>query len=680
VSRFGHRSARLAAALAVGVLLALLPLTPAAAEEATKTSGTEAVVNGPPGSPPVELQYDLYVPAGASASDRRPAVVMTNGFGLSKDAPEVTSMSSFLARNGYVVLAYTAAGFGGSGGCVTLQSIDFDAQGTRQLVDAVLDVRTDVLRDADGDLVLGTVGGSYGGGWQLPYAALDDRVQAAAPGRTWSLLRYSLNPNNRVVPGDPTGFSHQLNDQGVFKLQWTSLFFALGNAQPVQGNGGCPQYKLASGDPATVAGLACPGYLAELCEVYARITATGDATDQGRRLLDRASGASFLDVLGARKLPVLLVQGQRDTLFNPNDALTVYSALRAAGSPAEMIWNWGGHGGYNSRPGECEVYGGGTGAPSASPTGAGLEDCYLTARTLDFFDRNLRGRTGSAPGFSWYRDWVPFAEGADGTFAADEQYGTAPAYPAMPSTVFTLSGTNALVPPGGEVAEGSVRMINPPGGQPASYSETSNFSGPASSPRDPRPPSDQPGQTASFTTPPFPEAVESVGVPRARLQLAHVAPTDLVLFGKVYDVAPDGSAELIHRMVAPARVPSAALAEPVDVNLVGFAHRFEAGHAARLVLSTTDMAYRNNPVADAVTLTTGAGSTFALPLPLPPQALPAAGAPPAAAPAVPRAAATPGGRLPATGADAALTALGGVLLLAALAGARRRARAAAAQP
>lgn len=662
-------------------------LTAAAPGEAvTVTPGTADVVNGPPGSPPIALDYDLYVPAGASAADPRPAIVMTNGFGLSKSAAEVTSMSTFLARNGYLVLAYTAAGFGGSGGCITLQSQDFDAQGTRQLVDAVLQPRTDVLRDTGGQLVLGTVGGSYGGGWQLPYAALDPRVHAAVPSRTWGLLRYSLDPNNLVAPGDPTGFSHALDDQGVFKLEWTSLFYAAGNGQPVGGvppqpqppRTACPEYKVATADPAEAASIpVCPGYLLALCETYTQIVATGDSSADQRTLLDRASAETFLSTIAARKVPVLLTQGQRDTLFNENDALTTYTALKAAGDPVEMVWNWGGHGGYDSQAGECEVYGGGTGAPDPSATGQGLEDCYLTARTLDFFDRHLRGKPGTAPGFAWYQDWVPFAKGADGTYAADEQYGSAPAYPAMPSTTFTLSGGDALVPRGSTVAPGSATLLNPPGGSPSSYSETSNFSGPGSSPQDPRQPYDLPGQFASFTTPPFPAAVASVGVPTAHLQLSHVAPTDLVLFAKVYDVAPDGSAELVHRLVAPVRVPSAALAEPVDIALLGFAHQFAAGHAAQLVLSTTDMAYRNNPAPDVVTVATGAGSTFALPLPAGTVVAPAspvapAAAPPAA-PAAPAAPASARRALASTGADAALPAAG--LLLVALAVAARRRRA-----
>lgn len=85
------------------------------------------------------------------------------------------------------------------------------------------------------------------------------------------------------------------------------------------------------------------------------------------------------------------------------------------------------------------------------------------------------------------------------------------------------------------------------------------------------------------------------------------------------------------------------------------------------------MAYRNNPVADVITLSTGAGSTFSLPLP-PAAAAPAA-VPPAAAPAAapaPPTATAPAGRLPATGALDVLPVLGGLLLLGALA-ARRRA-------
>ena len=129
---------------------------------------------------------------------------MTHGFGLTKDPPEVVSTANFFAAHGYVVLTFTSSGFGGSGGCVSLQSADYDVKSARQLIDQVLEPRKDVLHDRRG-VVVGTIGGSYGGGIQLPLAAADRRIRASVVGRTWNDLRYSLDPNNRVVPGDPTG-------------------------------------------------------------------------------------------------------------------------------------------------------------------------------------------------------------------------------------------------------------------------------------------------------------------------------------------------------------------------------------------------------------------------------------------------------------------------------------------
>ncbi len=87
---------------------------------------------------------------------------------------------------------------------------------------------------------------------------------------------------------------------------------------------------------------------------------------------------------------------------------------------------------------------------------------------------------------------------------------------------------------------GSASFLNPPGGLPPAYTETANFTGPKASPSIPLPPPEQPGQNVSFTSTPFENDFESVGVPSARLRLSHASPQDLIFFGKVYDVAPDG--------------------------------------------------------------------------------------------------------------------------------------------
>ncbi|MGZ4648367.1 MAG: CocE/NonD family hydrolase [Blastococcus sp.] len=560
------------------------------------------VHTGPAGDVRIGLDTRLYVPDSASRHHPQPAILMTHGFGLTKTSAEVVSTARFFAAHGYVVLTYTSSGFGASGGCVTLQSADYDVRSARQLIDKVLEPRRDVRHDRRG-VVVGTIGGSYGGGIQLPLAAHDRRIRTSVVGRTWNNLAYSLDPNNRVVPGDPTGLSHQLDLQGVFKQQWTSLFYALGNTQPAMQSGGCPQAKAASGDPVEIAGAAsCPGYYLPLCRTYEMLTSTGDSDAAGRRLIARASAQTFLDRV---HVPVLLVQGQSDTLFNLNDASATYLALHRRHVPVGMIWNSGGHGGYTSQPGECEAYDG------TLRSVRRMDHCYLSLRSLGWMNHWLRGtRGGRGPGFTFYRDWTRYAgHGAD-----DEQYGAARRFPLRGSVAYRISGSDRLVLPGHPVTSGSVTMLNPPGGEPAAYSETSNFTGPDSSPRSGDvPPQEVDGQFAAFTSAPFRHAFRSVGIPAAHLLMANSNGQDMVFFAKVYDVAPDGSTELIHRLIAPVRVPAAAVGAPVDLRLAGFVHRFAAGHAVRLVLCTTDQTSYNAKVADVLTLSTGAGSTFTLP-------------------------------------------------------------------
>ncbi len=647
-----HRAALITAAAAL-----LAGATSAHAEPVRPSPGTQSfvttdalvpVLDGPDDTHAATIDTRLYVPSGATAASPQPAILMTNGFGLDKTANEITTTATFLARHGYVVLTYTAQGFGASSGCVTLQSRTYDVKDAQQLITKVLQPRADVKKDAKG-AVVGTVGGSYGGGIQANLAETDARIRAIVPARTWSSLQYSLDPDNRVVPGDPTGFTQSLSRQGVFKQQWTSLFFASGNSNPAMGKGGCPQDKLASGDPATVAGLPCPGFPLAVCRTYADLTATGDITEDDRTLVADASGTTEIDRL---TVPVLLVQGQRDTLFTTNDAVSTYTALRRRGVPVKMIWNWGGHGGYDSRPGECEAYDG------TARTPAQMDDCYLPLRTLAFLDAALRGRPDPSPGFTWFQDWTPYG----GSGPADEQYGSAASFPALPSTTFTLSGADALTT--GAATAGSASFLNPPGGVPQAYTETSNQTGPAASPQVPLPPMEQPGQHVDFTSAPFPTGLVSVGVPEAVLRLSHASPTDLVFFGKVYDVAPDGSAELLRRLIAPVRVPAAETGAPVRFHLLGFAHRFAPGHAVRLTLAATDATSYGSKTPDNVTVMTGPGSTFALPGVLATAAPAAAPVSPTVdepVPAVPQLPRT--GGLPGLLPLAAMAALAGVLLV-----------------
>ncbi len=99
------------------------------------------------------------------------------------------------------------------------------------------------------------------------------------------------------------------------------------------------------------------------------------------------------------KAPTLLVQGQKDTLFNLNEASTTYAKLKAQGTPVKMVWQSWGHSGSEPVAGELDF-----GAKS-------LRDSFLGRRFLDWMDHYVRGTSASTgPEFAYFRDWVPYDE------------------------------------------------------------------------------------------------------------------------------------------------------------------------------------------------------------------------------------------------------------------------------
>ena len=137
------------------------------------------------------------------------------------------------------------------------------------------------------------------------------------------------------------------------------------------------------------------------------------------------------------------------------------------------------------------------------------------------------------------------------------------------------------------------------------------------------PPSDAPGTFASFTTPPLAAPADLVGSSKLRLHLsaplaaqtqAADAGGKLVLFAKVYDVAPDGTQKLQNRLVSPVRVGD--VTRPVDVTLPGVVQRFDTGHRIRVVVAAGDLAYAGNLAPQPVTVTTSATQPSTLRMPL----------------------------------------------------------------
>ena len=538
-------------------------------------------VVGPNDDTHCDVVGDLYSPASASPTSPAPAVLTTNGFGGSKD--DQRAMATALAERGYIVLAYSGLGFGGSGCKIELDDPDWDGKAGSQLISflggtkAATDgtVLDDVRLDGPGDPRVGMIGGSYGGQIQYAVAGQDPRVDTIIPIITWNDLAYSLTPNNTDLMTGVTS-----STVGVAKYQWASLFTTIGVADGLDGL----RY-----DPNRVVGT-CPNFDDRVCPGVIEAGITGAPSDTTLGMLRHASVASYIDHI---KIPTLLLQGQADTLFNLNESVATYEALRAQGTPVKLVWQSWGHSGSTPAPGELGKTDGGYAPDDAS----GLT--YEGRVVEQWFDHYLKDAP-QAPrlDFSYFRDWVPYTGGAD------PAYGHAGAYPAGRPQTLLLSGTDTLTTQRSAVQPGTAQFVTPPAGAPTSVTEISGV-GPDV------PLFDAPGTFAQYTSAPLPRDTDVVGVPRATLRLSlpgadaagvlspALRPT---LFVKLEDVAPDGSVTLPHRLIAPIR-PS-RVDRPVDVALPGIVHRFAAGHRLRLVVAAGDAAYRGAALPGPVAITT----------------------------------------------------------------------------
>ncbi|MFE7901370.1 CocE/NonD family hydrolase [Streptomyces sp. NPDC057424] len=591
VSRRVPRS-RAPLALALGAALAAplsLPPPATAADAYTVTPLTFTVQAG---SRACTVDADLYRPAGVDRDHPAPAVLGTNGFGGSKSDGSTDTIGKAFAQRGYVSLIYSGLGFGRSGCLVSLDDPDIDGAAASQLVDFLGGTRaaddgttTDfVTRDAPGDPRVGMIGGSYGGAVQLATAAVDHRLDALVPMITWNDLAYSLDPNNAVgSAGVP----------GVFKWQWTNGFYLIGEGQPLL------QPAL---DPSRFNSLACLHFVTEACRTVHTLNSGSYPPDRTAELLAFAHRVSPVSYLHRVDTPTLLVQGQADTLFNLNEATATYRTLKAQGTPVKMIWQSWGHSGGLSGPaaaGELDLSKG------------NLETSYVGRRVLAWFDRHLRrqNHVDTGPAFAYYRDWIT---------DPDRTYATADRLPTHSRTLY-LSGDGRLVGHRGKVVSGSRGYTN--WLTPTSHSESS-LSGLIGLPDSP--PRDTKGTHLDWTSAPLQRPLDVVGAPRATLKVVSPkaertqdsadAADKLVLFAKLYDVAPDGTRTLVRRLVAPVRVPD--VTKSFTITLPGIVHRYETGHRLRFVIAASDDAYFGNRGIKPVTVVSGPRNTGVLRLPV----------------------------------------------------------------
>lgn len=248
-----------------------------------------------------ELAATVYGPPG---SDRVPAVLMTHGYGGTRD--DVAREATRYAEAGYLVVGYDSRGFGDSEGVS-----GFNGPKEVRDVSALLDWLADrdrVLTTGPGDPRVGMDGLSYGGGIQLNAAAFDDRIDAIVPRMTWHDLVYAAVP------------------QDVIKATWDAAILAVGAPSG---------YGVQSADP-TIHG-PDPRIYGFVVRAAAENRMPDDAREYFR---ERSAPATRIEDIRA---PALLLQGWLDNLLTPNQAIWTHEGLREHGVETGLVLYPGGH-------------------------------------------------------------------------------------------------------------------------------------------------------------------------------------------------------------------------------------------------------------------------------------------------------------------------------------------------
>ncbi|MDF1628565.1 MAG: CocE/NonD family hydrolase [Alcanivoracaceae bacterium] len=243
--------------------------------------------------------------AGTSA----PLVMHTHGFGIQRMDGVVGLYENVIAsglvakslwQQGFWLITWDQRGHGDSEGIINVMDPDKEVRDVTTLLDWAEQNIPRLSRDAVGDIRVGMIGESYGGGVQLLASVKEPRIDAIVPITAWYDLAESL------APGD------------LPKGGWIKVLYLMGD-----------WWNFRKLHP----------YLRE----NFALARDGIITD-GLKQNYASHGLSWYCERGEqRKVDALLVQGFRDVLFDVGQALKTRECLSAAGGEVSLIAQTGGH-------------------------------------------------------------------------------------------------------------------------------------------------------------------------------------------------------------------------------------------------------------------------------------------------------------------------------------------------
>jgi ABC-2 type transport system ATP-binding protein len=515
-----------------GVLLVLAgALTAAVVSSRPAISSLSSMIPGTPeAGTAAGLDVTVYLPETTPA----PAILLAHGFGGSKG--DLNTQARMLAEHGYVVLAYSARGFGRSGGLIHLDAPAYEVSDASKLI-SYLATLPQVSQDGAGDPRVGVAGASYGGGLSLLLGAYDKRVDAIAADITWNDLSQALFPN--AAGGQP----------GVFKKLWAGELFAAATGDSATGGRATGDGATGGRVPANIGG-ACGRFAPDVCTAYQKAARTGEPDASILSLLRTSSPAAVLNRITA---PTLLSQGEQDSLFPLGEADANARGIAANGTPVKVIWRSGGHDGENVTEDLVQS----------------MQDWFdpalLRQGDLDLsFDVVLPRSAISSTGRSVSQD-----------LRVDRGY---------------QSGRTQEVGVSGQAQT----IFAPAGGSPAFVTSVPGLGALLRNPANFSSPQRVPGQVARFGSQPLPSALLLAGSSTVKLDVTAHGATDATLFASAHHLAADRTDRLPAGLVAPIRLTglTPGVARTVTVRLPAVVRNLPAGDRLVLEIATTDMGYQ----------------------------------------------------------------------------------------
>ena len=350
------------------------PGIPAAPAVGSSRAGTiyTVIIPSPLGAGET-ISATVMEPSTLTGGQKYPLVFHSHGFGQSKQTAGgaggvLMDGTQRLLDAGYGVISFDERGHGDSGGLITVMDPDHEGQNVIRVFDWA-EANLGWLLYRGGNLVAGSMGQSYGGGWQLMMNSIDpkQRLDAIAPRITWHDLRFSLNPG------------------GVLKSGWVGVLFGAGTAAG-DGNNFDPYVNSTLQNGITTNTISAEsldyfGYHSNryFCEGLSFATNGGPGT--APKIASRAPP----------RVNALFFQGMRDTLFNFSEANANYECLKKLGGDVRLFGYQSGHNSLQVilDPGQA-----------AQPPTSAIDNACGPFDADDaiklFFDEHLKGIAGAA--------------------------------------------------------------------------------------------------------------------------------------------------------------------------------------------------------------------------------------------------------------------------------------------